>query len=86
MEENDDDWKDSPDLPPRINEYSFCVNIVGLINHLSKMGNAVHWPPKSNKPDSKKDTSKWCDFHVDIRHPTNEGVALRREFSYMLKN
>ncbi|XP_056697946.1 uncharacterized protein [Spinacia oleracea] len=87
VEEDDDtDWKNSPDLPPRINEYSFSVDTVGLINHLSKMGKAVQWPPKSSKPDSKKDPSKWCDFHADIGHTTNECVALRREVAYLLKN
>ncbi|XP_056691718.1 uncharacterized protein [Spinacia oleracea] len=50
------------------------------------MGKAVQWPPKSRKLDSKKDPSKWCDFHADIDHTTNECVALRREVSYLLKN
>ncbi|XP_056697885.1 uncharacterized protein [Spinacia oleracea] len=87
VEEDDDpDWKNSPDLPQRINEYSFCGDTVGLMNHLSKMGKAVQWPPKSSKPDSKKDPSKWCDFHADIGHTTNECVALRREVAYLLKN
>ncbi|XP_021861050.2 uncharacterized protein [Spinacia oleracea] len=57
-----------------------------LMSHLSKMGKAVQWPPKSSKPNSKKDPSKWCDFHADIGHTTNECVALRREVAYILKN
>ncbi|XP_056688416.1 uncharacterized protein [Spinacia oleracea] len=50
------------------------------------MGKAVQWPPKSSKPESKKDPSKWCDFHADIGHTTNDCVALRREVAYLLKN
>ncbi|XP_021838806.2 uncharacterized protein [Spinacia oleracea] len=50
------------------------------------MGKAVQWPPKSSKPESKKDPSKWCDFHADIGHTTNQCVALRREVAYLLKN
>ncbi|XP_056688467.1 uncharacterized protein [Spinacia oleracea] len=50
------------------------------------MGKAVQWQPKSSKPDSKKDPSKWCDFHADTGHTTNECVALRREVAYLLKN
>ncbi|XP_056698199.1 uncharacterized protein [Spinacia oleracea] len=42
--------------------------------------------PKSSKPESKKDPSKWCDFHADIGHTTNECVALRREVAYLNKN
>ncbi|XP_056697730.1 uncharacterized protein [Spinacia oleracea] len=56
------------------------------MNHLSKIGKAVQWPPKSSKPESKKDPSKWCDFHADIGHTTNDCVALRREVGYLLKN
>ncbi|XP_056687997.1 uncharacterized protein [Spinacia oleracea] len=50
------------------------------------MGKAVQWPPKSSIPESKKDPSKWCDFHADIGHTTNDCVALRREVAYLLKN
>ncbi|XP_056698480.1 uncharacterized protein [Spinacia oleracea] len=50
------------------------------------MGKAVQWPPKSSKPESKKNPSKWCDFHADIGHTTNDCVALRREVAYLLKN
>ncbi|XP_056685409.1 uncharacterized protein [Spinacia oleracea] len=50
------------------------------------MGKATQWPPKSSKPESKKDHSKWCDFHADIGHTTNDCVALRREVAYLLKN
>ncbi|XP_056697828.1 uncharacterized protein [Spinacia oleracea] len=85
-EDDESDWKNSPDLPPKINKYSFCVDTVGLMNHLSEMGKAVQWPPKSSKPESKKDPSKWCDFHADIGHTTNECVALRKEVAYLLKN
>ncbi|XP_056688311.1 uncharacterized protein [Spinacia oleracea] len=80
VEEDDDiDCKNSPDLPPRINEYSFYVDTAGLMNHISKMGKVVQWPPKSSKPDSKKDPSKWCDFHADIGHTTNESKRHARE-------
>ncbi|XP_056694978.1 uncharacterized protein [Spinacia oleracea] len=41
---------------------------------------------KFSKTDSKKDPSKWCDFHADIGHTTNECVAMRREFVYLLNN
>ncbi|XP_056687877.1 uncharacterized protein [Spinacia oleracea] len=54
--------------------------------HVAMMGKAVQWPPKSSKPESKKDPSKWCDFHADIGHTTNKCVALRIEVAYLLKN
>ncbi|XP_056697791.1 uncharacterized protein [Spinacia oleracea] len=50
------------------------------------MGKAVQWPPKSSKHESKKDPSKWCDFHAYIGHTTNDCVALRTEVAFLLKN
>lgn len=54
VEEDNVDWKDIPDLPHRNNAYSFCIEIVGFMNHLSKMGKAVQWPPKFSNLDSKR--------------------------------
>ncbi|XP_021733296.1 uncharacterized protein LOC110700116 [Chenopodium quinoa] len=44
-----------------------------------------NWPRKSDRPGEKKDPSRWCDFHSDIGHTTDECVALRKEVAYLLK-
>ncbi|XP_021714877.1 uncharacterized protein LOC110682839 [Chenopodium quinoa] len=49
------------------------------------MGDTVQWPRKSDRPGEKKDPSRWCDFHSDIGHTTDECVALRKEVAYLLK-
>ncbi|XP_021717652.1 uncharacterized protein LOC110685433 [Chenopodium quinoa] len=49
------------------------------------MGDTMKWPRKSDRPREKKDPSRWCDFHSDIGHTTDECVALRKEVAYLLK-
>ncbi|XP_021747724.1 uncharacterized protein LOC110713583 [Chenopodium quinoa] len=49
------------------------------------MGDTMQWPRKNDRPVEKKDPSRWCDFHSDIGHTTDECVALRKEVAYLLK-
>ncbi|XP_021770693.1 uncharacterized protein LOC110734871 [Chenopodium quinoa] len=79
------DWREDPKLPPKLHEYCFNVNLVGVIRTLNKMGDTVQWPRKSDIPGEKKDPSRWCDFYSDIGHTTNECVALRKDVAYLLK-
>ncbi|XP_021747716.1 uncharacterized protein LOC110713575 [Chenopodium quinoa] len=79
------DWREDSELPPKLHEYCFNVNPAGVIRTLNKMGDTVQWPRKNDRPGEKKDPSRWCDFHSDIGHTTDECVALRKEVAYLLK-
>ncbi|XP_056685424.1 uncharacterized protein [Spinacia oleracea] len=70
---------------PPISEYGFNVDIGGVVNALQNVGGTVRWPRKSNRPDSMKDMSKWCDFHRDNGHTTEECISLKKEVAYLLK-
>ncbi|XP_057249388.1 uncharacterized protein LOC104889318 [Beta vulgaris subsp. vulgaris] len=48
-------------------------------------GSAVKWPFRNEKSTAHRDKSKWCEFHGDHGHHTDECVALRREVSHLLK-
>ncbi|XP_021727807.1 uncharacterized protein LOC110694911 [Chenopodium quinoa] len=85
VEEEFFDWREDPELPPKLHEYCFNVNPAGVIRTLNKMGDTVQWPRKSDRPGEKKDPSRWCDFHSDIAHTTDECVALKKEVAYLLK-
>ncbi|XP_074300768.1 uncharacterized protein LOC141632086 [Silene latifolia] len=49
------------------------------------MGDIVKWPKKTDNPNSRKDTIRWCEFHMDIGHTTEECLGLRRLVAYLLK-
>ncbi|XP_021714757.1 uncharacterized protein LOC110682741 [Chenopodium quinoa] len=85
VEEEFSDWREDPELPPKLHEYCFNVNPAGAIRTLNKMGDTVQWPRKSDRTGEKKDSSRWCDFHSNIGHTTDECVALRKEVAYLLK-
>ncbi|XP_021859219.2 uncharacterized protein [Spinacia oleracea] len=71
-------------IPP-ISEYGFNFDIGGVVNALQSVGGTVRWPKKSDRPDSMKDMSKWCDFHRDNGHTTEECISLKKEVAYLLK-
>ncbi|XP_010462614.1 PREDICTED: uncharacterized protein LOC104743203 [Camelina sativa] len=49
------------------------------------MGENVRWPPKMKAPDNKRNTSKWCEFHNDHGHRTEDCISLRMEVNELLK-
>ncbi|XP_056698266.1 uncharacterized protein [Spinacia oleracea] len=70
---------------PPISEYGFNVDIGGVVNALQSLGGTIRWPKKSDRPDSTKDMSRWCDFHRDNGHTTEECISLKKEVAYLLK-
>ncbi|XP_021714618.1 uncharacterized protein LOC110682570 [Chenopodium quinoa] len=85
VEEEFSNWREDPELPPKLHKYCFNVNPAGVIRTLNKMGDTVQWSRRSDRPGEKKDPSRWCDFHSDIGHTTDECVTLRKEVAYLLK-
>ena len=73
------------DQHPAICEYKFCVDISGLVNKLDSMGSNVKWPHKNSIPAIRRDQTKFCQFHDDIGHNTEDCIALRREVAWLLK-
>ncbi|XP_074321470.1 uncharacterized protein LOC141658101 [Silene latifolia] len=43
----------------------------------------LRWPKKSDNPS--KDPTRWCDFHQDIGHNTEECIQLRKQVAYLVK-
>ncbi|XP_057248019.1 uncharacterized protein LOC125492543 [Beta vulgaris subsp. vulgaris] len=69
---------------PDIDSYGFSVDVGGVVNALTKIGAPVRWLKKSDRPESQKDQTKWCQFHHDHGHKTEQCIALRREVAFML--
>ncbi|KAJ9557837.1 hypothetical protein OSB04_012451 [Centaurea solstitialis] len=54
-----------------------------LVDSLRKIDANVRWPKKSDKPSKDKDQNRWCDFHEDHGHTTDECISLKKEISYL---
>ncbi|KAJ9542676.1 hypothetical protein OSB04_029182 [Centaurea solstitialis] len=55
-----------------------------LVDSLRKIDANVRWPKKSDKPSKDKDQNRWCDFHEDHDHTTDECISLKKEISYLM--
>ncbi|KAJ9566692.1 hypothetical protein OSB04_002658 [Centaurea solstitialis] len=54
-----------------------------LVDSLRKIDANVRWLKKSENPSKDKDQNRWCDFHEDHGHTTDECISLKKEVSYL---
>ncbi|KAJ9541934.1 hypothetical protein OSB04_028440 [Centaurea solstitialis] len=54
-----------------------------LVDSLRKIDANVRWPKNSENPNKDKDQNKWCDFHEDHSHTTDECISLKKEISHL---
>ena len=45
----------------------------------------VRWPKKSENPNPRRDTSKYCVYHDDVGHNTENCTSLRKEVAWLNK-
>ena len=45
----------------------------------------LRWPRKGERSSGWKDKSKWCTYHGDFIHITEEYITLRKEINYLLR-
>ncbi|XP_021747725.1 uncharacterized protein LOC110713584 [Chenopodium quinoa] len=81
---------ESPSWPaieyhPYISSYGFDTNKVGVVNALKDIGQPLRWPRKSDKPEHRKDKSRWCEYRGDHGHRTYECNSLNKEVAWLLK-
>ncbi|XP_057250019.1 uncharacterized protein LOC130591117 [Beta vulgaris subsp. vulgaris] len=70
---------------PSIASYCFNMDAGGVVNALDELGTTARWPRKSDRLDSEKDTTKWCSYHGDHGHQTEDCNALKKEVAWLLK-
>ncbi|KAJ9536184.1 hypothetical protein OSB04_un000644 [Centaurea solstitialis] len=68
---------------PELSTYNFAGTSKDLVDSLRKIDANVRWPKKSDKPGKDKDQNRWCDFHDDHGHTTDECISLKKEISYL---
>lgn len=52
---------------------------------MQDLGDKARWPKNNEKVNTWKDRSKWCVYHEDFGHKTDDCIDLRKEISYHLK-
>lgn len=69
---------------PKLTEFCLPVNVAGIVAAMRNLGDKVRWPAKNPKTNPNKDKSRWCAYHEDFGHTTDERFALRREVGILL--
>ncbi|KAH6772287.1 hypothetical protein C2S51_010691 [Perilla frutescens var. frutescens] len=69
----------------RLPEYNLCITPSEAVNALKELGSTVKRPPKMRSPDHERDRRKYCEFHKDHSHRTDDCIALRLEIIDLLK-
>ncbi|KAH6785376.1 hypothetical protein C2S51_037831 [Perilla frutescens var. frutescens] len=75
-----------PEHPDRrLPEYNLCITPSEAVNAMKGLGKNVKWPPKMRTLDNERDRNKFCDFHNNHGHRTDNCIALRLEVIELLK-
>ncbi|KAJ9561498.1 hypothetical protein OSB04_006658 [Centaurea solstitialis] len=67
--------------PKSIGSFAELNNLV-----LTKIDANVRWPKNPVNPNKDKDQTKWCEFHSDHGHTTDECISLKKEIAYLKTN
>ncbi|KAI3667940.1 hypothetical protein L6452_43011 [Arctium lappa] len=68
---------------PKVSSYGFPGSAKDVVISLKQLQQNIRWPKKSDKDSDKKDKNKWCDFHDDFGHITEDCIALKKELSWL---
>ncbi|KAJ9545671.1 hypothetical protein OSB04_025378, partial [Centaurea solstitialis] len=71
---------------PDLSTYHFVGTTKDLVDSLRNLEVNVRWPKKPENPSKDKDQTKWCDFHSDYGHNTDDCISLKKEIAYLKSN
>ncbi|KAJ9542724.1 hypothetical protein OSB04_029230, partial [Centaurea solstitialis] len=71
---------------PDLSTYHFAGTTKDLVDSLRNLEVNVRWPKKPENPSKDKYQTKWCDFHSDHGHNTDDCISLKKQIAYLKSN
>ena len=82
-EQGDKQKRDPP--PPRYEEFNMSIGPAEMVSAFEKM-DRVKWPKPMTTPVNERDTTRYCDYHKDVGHRTEDCWRFRKEVAFQLKH
>ena len=72
----------------RYSPQQFTPLIASLLQVLSEVRNEqfLRWPTQMKSDPTTRDNSKYCEFHRDYGHRTDDCIQLKREIEYLIRH
>ena len=58
---------------------------VSQVLHEVRHEKILRWPSQIKSDPAKRDNTKYCEFHKDHGHQTNDYIQLRKEIEYLIR-
>ena len=75
-----------PELQQRYPPWQFTplTASVSQVLRETQQGNFLRWPSQMKTDPTKRDSTKYCKFHKDHGHRTDDCIQLRKEIEYLI--
>ena len=77
-----------PELQPRYPSWQFTPLTSSVSQVLREVQHEkfLRWPSQMRIDPTKRDTTKYCEFHRDHGHQTDNCIQLRKEIEYLIRH
>ena len=65
--------------------FTALTTSVSQVLHEVRNEQFLRWPTQLKSDPTTRDNSKYCEFHRDYRHRTDDCIQLKREIEYLIR-
>ena len=66
-------------------QFTPLTAIVSQVLHKVQHEKFMRWPSQMRTDPTKRDNTRYCEFHRDHKHRTDDCIQLRKEIEYLIR-